>query len=859
MPIIEGFERRAPAQGSLQVQASANAFGADVGRAVQGAAQPLNEELDFRRQMAERNAANQANQTIAEAEVFYQKRIQDEFSSPDFAQKYGADGGTFSDALSSEVDEYVNQQIESAPNGRTAQLLRQQSVALKKSVVSKALSKQVDASVQYSLSAFDSVKNNYGSLIFENPDAYDDLKARTEGYLNSLPNIPADQRQRLNDNVRSDLAKTAAQGFAKNPKAAAELLKGVQSPSEVMRWDTKTIFSNMIKAESGGKQTGGAGSVAGPSEPTTSTAGAVGAAQVLPSTAKEVVQKNGIPWDEERFKYDKTYNTMLGQLYFEEQVNTFGDVAKAVAAYNAGPGGVRRAISKAEQETGNPDNWHKFVPAETKGYLSKVLGDAQYAMGSTPMVTAFEDRAPVATEPVPTSAPSWYKDLDFADRLQVNSMLETAANRGNAEAKTSLAKDLQAFEELAKRGQMGDTSTLTLERFQDAHGVDSGTAAYEAHTQSVNETVVAMERANNPTSARNLPLGFGDTDLQRDASARRIRDIEAAVTQARKADPIGYEINKGADVQELTFNPEQDASIITARSKLAQQNYDVYGTDYRLLSNAEQVSFGETLMQKNPDQVLDYLTVLQSALPYEDFKAVAYELSAESPAMAVAAQAMAQGVRYGSGERLQNTVQSARKVAQGINLLKEGASPIFEKAFTTKHKQAFTEAIAKDLANPSPMLSAQEITEGYNAVYEAVKAMQATDIARGVVTDPTDIQDKKRMRKYIDAVMGEQVKIGDSQVRAPVGMHPDTFKDKLGSEIKKLMDDQNVADKPYTGFISELTDMYAKNRFGETSVGQLTRTFNIVPVGEGKYRFARRSSILKDGVSKEFYEVDVSQ
>ena len=101
----------------------------------------------------------------------------------------------------------------------------------------------------------------------------------------------------------------------------------------------------------------------------TSPAGAIGPAQVMPGTAREMAAELGLKWDEKRYKSDFGYNMMLGKGYFAKMLRTFGgDVAKAVAAYNAGPGGVNRAVRRAGA------NWRSALPKETRQYLVNVLG-----------------------------------------------------------------------------------------------------------------------------------------------------------------------------------------------------------------------------------------------------------------------------------------------------------------------------------------------------------------------------------------------------------------------------------------------------------------------------------------------------
>jgi len=90
-----------------------------------------------------------------------------------------------------------------------------------------------------------------------------------------------------------------------------------------------------------------------------SSAGAIGVMQLMPATAAGL----GVN------PYDPAQNIAGGVAYLGQQLNTYGgDQAKALAAYNAGPGAVNRAVANYG------DNWLSAMPSETRNYVASILG-----------------------------------------------------------------------------------------------------------------------------------------------------------------------------------------------------------------------------------------------------------------------------------------------------------------------------------------------------------------------------------------------------------------------------------------------------------------------------------------------------
>lgn len=121
-----------------------------------------------------------------------------------------------------------------------------------------------------------------------------------------------------------------------------------------------SVVQKLVGAESRGVHRNADGSLL------TSPAGAQGIAQVMPKTAKrpgygvKPVQDDS---EEEGLRFGRDYLQAMLKEYD-------GDYQKAVAAYNAGPGSVNRAIKMGG------DRWVQYLPkrSETIPYMNKILG-----------------------------------------------------------------------------------------------------------------------------------------------------------------------------------------------------------------------------------------------------------------------------------------------------------------------------------------------------------------------------------------------------------------------------------------------------------------------------------------------------
>ncbi len=112
-----------------------------------------------------------------------------------------------------------------------------------------------------------------------------------------------------------------------------------------------------------------------------SPSGALGLMQLRPGTAKEVSRKAGVGFNKSRL-FEMNYNMLLGSHYLSRMINSYdGSYVMAIAAYNAGPGNVRKWVRKLgtpNNDINEAINWIEKIPfEETRNYVQRVLENLQ--------------------------------------------------------------------------------------------------------------------------------------------------------------------------------------------------------------------------------------------------------------------------------------------------------------------------------------------------------------------------------------------------------------------------------------------------------------------------------------------------
>ena len=152
------------------------------------------------------------------------------------------------------------------------------------------------------------------------------------------------------------------------------------------------VFSNLLVAESRNKHRNKDGSLV------TSPVGAQGITQLMPNTRKNPGYGIHPAQDDSVEEYIRVGKEYLAAMYKEFG----GDWAKAAAAYNAGPGNVRKAINRAAK-SGKGWMEHLPKPSETVPYVNKLLAGTNIAAGSSNIAAGSSNIAAGSSNIIKTS------------------------------------------------------------------------------------------------------------------------------------------------------------------------------------------------------------------------------------------------------------------------------------------------------------------------------------------------------------------------------------------------------------------------------------------------------------------------
>jgi membrane-bound lytic murein transglycosylase D len=163
-----------------------------------------------------------------------------------------------------------------------------------------------------------------------------------------------------------------------------------------------------------------------------SPAGAVGAWQLMPITARHFSLKVTAKYDERTHFYKSTVAAAKYLTYLHDM---FDDWLLVMAAYNGGPGSVFKAIKKS----GSRNFWklQKYLPAETRAHVKKFIGTHYYYEGKGSIATLTKDEVAAYRETMISFVTKQNNMLEEKS-LSKTSVPVTSGDGGGEEDKSSV-------------------------------------------------------------------------------------------------------------------------------------------------------------------------------------------------------------------------------------------------------------------------------------------------------------------------------------------------------------------------------------------------------------------------------------
>lgn len=344
------------------------------------------------------------------------------------------------------------------------------------------------------------------------------------------------------------------------------------------------LLSAMINRESGGNPSA------------LSPKGAMGLTQIMPDTAREL----GVDPRDPNQAIDG------GARYLAQQVQTFGSDAKALAAYNAGPGAVKKAIGKAEAD-GKPEAWLTYLPDETQKYVPAILSK----MGAK---TDGADNYEQVREPGPQLSVLKYATPEQLKMYRDRAIGVVAQDvRARVEHSAAELSARLASEKAAAADGVPITNPVTEADFiragknpQDAAVGMALAAPWQKMAPVVGELRNLSKEGRAARVAAANPANDGeagaDYDAKRDAYNTLVKANDAIDRQI-KEDPAGYAVKANKTIQQAKSDFDLLSSVRGAPPAAVNQALDLYVNDVVAFQKAQGVQVPSILPKAQADQI----------------------------------------------------------------------------------------------------------------------------------------------------------------------------------------------------------------------------------------------------------------
>jgi hypothetical protein len=627
-------------------------------------------------------------------------------------------------------------------------------------------------------------------IVYRDPSRLDEVKARRLATLGAMKGIPEGKKLEIGQKYTQDMAYAVERGELERDPVAFLAKRRVPTggdPTVVTREAVPfdRLFTAVVGQESGGVHTTADGKLL------TSTAGAQGVTQVMPRTGEDPGYGVAPLRDQSKAEYMR-----FGRDYLTAMLTEYGgDQAKALAAYNAGPGRVNDAVRK------HGADWLSHMPDETKNYVTKISAKAGGAV--VEMAPAREDSASTGTTPA-RMGPATFETLPFEQREALLAAADSRMKQRQAQNESDMNRRLADATAMHADGKM-DPFNMGPQDFDRAYGADGQRRFQEYRSSRDMASDVArfqtlppeqiqgiLQKAQAETAAIAAVSGEGYAAADR-RNQVRIAAAKAVIEQQQK-DPQAYAMRAGlSNAQPLDFNnTEAFGAELANRVATAKMMNQQYSTPFRLMTDQETRQMTEVMSKFPAAAKVDYLnTIRRSVSDPAAYRSMMAQIAPDSPVTAVAGSILGKdtGVTVGAGWFKDGSTLTPRGVAttiiQGEQILnpnaaakkQDGRGGNFPMPKDSDMEREFADFVGESFRGDAA---------GYGAAFQAFRAYYAGKASeRGILSPDLDT---KISREALEAVTGGVSDFnGNGRVLKPWGMPDDEFENRARFQFDQAM------------------------------------------------------------------------
>lgn len=797
MAAIPTYERRIGPSGSTMGVASFNApQGQGLASLAQSAQQiggVIQRIDDLELQKQEDQAALSAANALSAGDEFWNQR------ATELKQDWQVGGEDLRKTSGQEFKAWKQEQMKALPTEKSRMWFDQHAERMRSRLDQDLFNYQDRATTEKVVSDSKLGMDADAKVLEVAPDRFDEVTTRRVAAIQAQTRIPEGKRAEMAMAYLKDMAYSVEYGDMKRDPAAwlskRMVPKAAEAAPAAAPDNRAATFDALLQQESGGSQVNADGTVK------VSPAGAIGIAQIMPGTGPEAAKLAGLPWDENRLRTDAEYNKALGNAYFSKQLDTFdGDVQKALAAYNMGPGSKAKGSGVAGLVDKYGDEWLAHAPAETQNYVRSITAKA--GAGQAQDVAVSPQPSAGAGVLISEDAPKTFRAQDLHRQYQMLDEAQRLVNQQQAQQKGEADRLLSDALAMHKDGKT-DPFNLTPEYFNKSYGPIEGpikAAAYRggrdmaSDIQNFAGQTDAQIQATLQASAPVAGEGYAAAD------ARQQVRLQAAqnVVKQRQEDPQAYAVRYGlSKAGQMDMNdPQGMVAEINKRVGVAQMMADTYGTPYRVLMGNEAAQMSQAIRLLPTQQKLDYLDRIRTGTYGNNraFLSVMNQVAPDSPVTAVAGSILiaqmpvtVSGGLFGSDAVLQPRNVSGLML-EGEALLnptkadkaQDGRGAKFPMPKEADLQQAFNDYAGKAFRGDG---------KGYETAYQAFKAYYAGSANRkGILSTDLTTEGAKIAKEAAAAATGGIINYNSlGEVIKPWGMDDGTFKNRASAEFDKAM------------------------------------------------------------------------